>query len=226
LNPDLAYEIVKLAKSSGLRVAAHVRTAHDFHVALEAGVDIMAHTPGFTIGPTEAGEEQYDFLLSDINHPERFLIAKEDAEKAAALGVLVITTMGDPESLPCEDPCATFKKRQARVAANIHKENMATLKKAGVEILIGSDAGEGNSVEEAIALGARGFLSNAELLHSLTFNTPKAIFPKRKIGVLAPGFEGSFVVLEKNPLEDINNLKSVILVFKQGNVLVDRTGGN
>ncbi|HVF90144.1 MAG TPA: amidohydrolase family protein [Blastocatellia bacterium] len=45
LDPALLPRIVARAHADGLRVAAHIDTAMDFHNALVAGVDIMAHLP-------------------------------------------------------------------------------------------------------------------------------------------------------------------------------------
>ena len=45
LNPALVPEIVKKAHQNKLRVSAHIETAYDFQVAVEAGVDEIAHLP-------------------------------------------------------------------------------------------------------------------------------------------------------------------------------------
>ena len=45
---------------------------------------------------------------------------------------------------------------------------------------------------------------------------PKTIFPERKIGHLAEGFEASFLVLEGNPLEEFDHVKDITMRFKQG----------
>lgn len=223
LAPELALPIVQFAKSSGLDVAAHVRTAHDFHIAIEAGVDVIAHLPGFAIGPSDEGDFKNPHILSEFETPERFLISIEDATKAARQGISVVTTIGDIAAVVAE---VGLPEDLARKVISIHnyvqQKNLKQLKGAGVEILIGSDAGEGHSVNEAISLGKTGVFSNLEILTSLVALTPQAIFPERKIGRLIPGYEGSFVILSKNPLADLENLKTVIFVFKQGHVLLDK----
>lgn len=47
LDPTLAAHLVKLARREKLRVSAHVESAYDFEVAVNAGADIIAHMPGF-----------------------------------------------------------------------------------------------------------------------------------------------------------------------------------
>lgn len=45
LDPALVPAIVARAHSARLRVSAHIETAHDFHLAIAAGVDDIAHMP-------------------------------------------------------------------------------------------------------------------------------------------------------------------------------------
>ena len=71
MNPALVQSIVNRAYVSGLRVAAHVRTAYDFHVAVEAGVDIVAHLPGFSMGPMSIESIDDSARVDEIRHPER-----------------------------------------------------------------------------------------------------------------------------------------------------------
>jgi imidazolonepropionase-like amidohydrolase len=52
-----------------------------------------------------------------------------------------------------------------------------------------------------------------------TETTPKTIFPKREIGALKEGYEASFLALEGNPLEDLQNVRKIKLRFKQGVLL-------
>jgi hypothetical protein len=47
LDPSLLPVIVAKAHKAGLRVATHVETANDFRMAIMAGVDELAHMPGF-----------------------------------------------------------------------------------------------------------------------------------------------------------------------------------
>src|SRR5262245_24610599 len=46
LDPVILPEIVRMAHQAGLRVAVHVETAADFHYAVHAGVNLVAHLPG------------------------------------------------------------------------------------------------------------------------------------------------------------------------------------
>ena len=47
-------------------------------------------------------------------------------------------------------------------------------------------------------------------------NSPKTIFPSRRIGQLEEGYEASFLVLNGNPLEDFVHVTDIRRRFKQG----------
>ena len=49
--------------------------------------------------------------------------------------------------------------------------------------------------------------------------TPRAIFPKRRIGRLEDGYEASFLALDGDPLADFGATKRIAMRVKQGVVL-------
>ena len=74
--------------------------------------------------------------------------------------------------------------------------------------------------EEIFYLKDLGVFDNLTLIKMWSEATPKAIFPGRKIGALKEGYEASFLALEGNPIEDLNNVHKIKFRFKQG-VLVN-----
>jgi len=205
LDPALLPLIVRKAHGSGYRVATHVETGHDFHVAIISGVDEIAHMPGFR-GDPKLG------VKMPPNFEERFSISRADAELAAKAGVLVTTTVGDFVTIP--------KVLELRRKGDLlHKANLTTLKNAGVTIALGSDAYEKNSLIELSYLRDLGVFTELELLKMLCENTPRSIFPGRKIGKLEEGYEASFIVLGKNPLI-ARDYSKIIHWVKEG-VLLD-----
>jgi len=200
LNPALLPEIVRRAHAAGLRVMTHIETATDFHNALVAGVDQIGHTPGFR------GNEKTQ--LPDL---APFLMTDADAELAAKRGVYVVTTLSGPDGLPDTALLARFIK--------LDSLNLAMMKKHHVKIIVGSDSYRTTSVPEAMWLSKLGVLTNAELLRAWTDETARAIFPQRKIGRLAPGYEASLLVLGGDPIADFSNVKRIVLRMKQGQLI-------
>ena len=217
MDPALLPGLVRRAHAAGLRVATHVRTRHDFAVAAAAGTDILAHLPGFSMGPGSLEEFDDPDRRADLEDPDRFRLTPADVAAAVGAGVTVITTIGSlgqplPEDI---DPDArAYVEGLWRVRRDILAHNLRLLRDAGVTIAIGSDAGEGDPVEEALVVHELDVFDPAEILHMLAAESPRLIFPERRIGRLEEGFEASFLALEANPLEDMAALRRIRLRFK------------
>jgi imidazolonepropionase-like amidohydrolase len=197
LDPALLPAVVKAAHARGLKVAIHVETAADFRAALAAGVDEVAHMPGYSSGSIPTA-------------PYRLTAA--DAQAAARRGVAVVTTTAIGEA-GAEDPA-----RKAQIVG-LQRENLRVLKAAGAPILIGSDSGPAAALQEAKHLAALGVFTRTEVVRKLSMETPRAIFPKRRVGGLRPGYEASFLVLSGDPTRDLSALEAVSRWFMEGEEL-------
>jgi len=204
LDPELVPEVVSRAQAAGLRVMAHVESAQDFRVAVAAGVDLVAHVPGFR------GDE-----TASLPDPSRYQISAEDAGLAARTQVVVVTTLAGLAEFASERGDHRLRSAADRLA----RANLAILQEAGVPIAIGSDLYDDTSVREALYLATLGVLDHSALLRSWSETTPRAIFPDREIGCLAPGCEASFLVLEGDPLEDFGNVTRLRRAVKEGQSL-------
>jgi imidazolonepropionase-like amidohydrolase len=196
LDPRLLPKIVAKAHESKLRVSTHINTAADFHHAVAAGVDEVTHLP--PLRPRSAGDKS----LTPIS--------VEDARLTARRGIVVITTVALSLNAP-EDERAQL--RQVQTA------NLKLLREHGVAIAIGSDGSGDSLIKEVEYLQGLGVFDNSTLLKMWTETTAKTIFPQRKIGALKLGYEASFLALEGNPLEDLQNVRKIKLRFKQGFLL-------
>jgi hypothetical protein len=202
LNPALLPEIVRRAHAAGLRVTTHVETATDFHNALIAGVDEIAHTPGFRA-------ENGDWTKFDSS---RFRISKQDARLAARNRVTVVTTL-----VSAIDQALQKKAGEPfNELRDLIVQNLQLLKKHDLQIAIGSDSYRQTSLAETLNLQKLGVFDNRELLKMWCESTAAAIFPKRKIGYLKEGYEASFLLLNDNPLQDLANIQRIDRRFKQG----------
>ncbi len=205
LDPALLPEIVRRAHQASLRVSAHVETATDFHNALVAGVDEINHMPGFR-------PEKGDWTKFDSS---RFKIAQRDAQLAARNRVVVVTTL-----VTAIDHALQKKEGEPfNEMRDLLVQNLQLLKTHRVQIAIGSDSYRQTSLVEALNLQKLGAFDNRTLLKMWCETTARAIFPKRKIGLLRSGFEASFLVLNDNPLQDFANVQTIDKRFKQGKFL-------
>jgi len=188
IDPALVPYIVQLAHAAGLQVSAHVYTAADFRAAVNGGVDQIAHLPG------GKGADSI-YMLND-----------GDGANAAAHHVTVITTLTQHQ-----DSALIYRLLRTQSANNIN-----VLRRHNVPILIGSDVIGSTAAPEVALLAQSGLFTNLELLRMWSVTTPQAIFPKRRIGVLADGYEASFLVLRADPIADIAATRSIAMRVKQG----------
>lgn len=197
LTPETAAELTRLAHADGRRVVAHVETAADFTAALAAGADAIAHLPGYA---------------NTLDEPaEAFAISEAAAAQAARQRTAVVTTTA---------ATGLFKLEPAAQAAlrEVQRANLARLQSAGVPLLVGSDVFIGTARAELHALDALG-LDRATLLRLATQDTPRALFPGRRLGCFEPGCEASFLVLGADPLADLAAVDMPLLRVKQGRLL-------
>lgn len=206
LDPDLLPLLVRKSHDLGLTVSLHVESAEDFRRGVAAGIDEIAHLPGYLWGSEDNAADH--------------VLTESDARLAAESGVAVVTTthftnvIGRRFSIP-EDTLAQFKL--------VQRENLRLLIDADVEIRIGSDVydrtggGEGanptrGEVENLIALGVLG----VEEALSVWIATGRKIFPQRRIGCFEAGCEASFLVFLADPRKNLKNLDQLTLAVKQG----------
>lgn len=195
LDPALLPSVVARAHAAGLRVSAHVETASDFHYAVEAGVDMIAHLPGYYI---HAPDQRSRARIADV-----------DAREAARRGIAVITTTVLTTSVLRDSTMRPIVEEEQR-------RNLRLLHDAGVRIAVGSD--HHTALAEARYLRRLGVVADSTILR-WWLATASVIFPDRAVGTLEEGAEASFLALRRNPLHDLDAVATIRLAMKQGVLL-------
>ena len=197
LKPSVVAPFVRLAHAAGIRVAAHVETANDFRIAIDAGVDMFAHLPGYEIAKGVPSS------LAEID--------EETARRAGARGVIFTPTVSLAvlsEETPTPDTLIARRR-------DIQRRNITLLLRHGARLAIGSDWFGRTAFGEVEALGALGVLSHEQIVRAW-METPALILPRRRIGKLEDGYEASFLVFREDPLVSLASLPTISYRVKQG----------
>lgn len=146
--------------------------------------------------------------VDEITHLPLERITEADAKTAARQHAVVVTTTLSHR------PTGGITDLDA-----IHRDNLRRLLDAGATVVFGVDNGNHSVLDEIENVRRLGVFSTTELLKTAWTTTTVSIFPKRKVGRLADGYEASFLALDGNPLEDPSAIHRVAIRVKQGHRL-------
>ncbi len=191
LTADAAKAILKKAHKANLRVIAHVSTPDDVRLGLKLGVDGIANLPGHNWDGT--GE------------PQRFELTDDDLKKLAKKKMPIAPLFAHAQA--ASNP-AIVQQWQAKILQRLFDN--------GVNVVIGSDDPQRTVRSELNYWNGLPGLNAPAVLKVLCENTPKAIFPNRKIGKLEEGYEANFLVLSDNPLRNLLKMRASTLKVKGG----------
>lgn len=200
-TPKVVRSIVERAHEAGKRVFAHVSTAEDVRLALNVGIDVLAHIPlgndGILIG------EAFPYILGP-----------NSIQRIGENNMVVI-----PTALLLVEDLETFRTDTLQQVIALQRKQIRKLQKAGARIVLSGHSPGVSSLREAMYFHAYNFFNNQTLLNLWSKTTPQAIFPNGKIGKLIPDYEASFLSLSCNPIENFKCVKNIQYMVKQGYIL-------
>ena len=120
-----------------------------------------------------------------------------------------------PDSIPPNADSVGRAMLEKRIA------QVATMHRAGVRILVGTDAPLRNSppgfgVHEELVLLARGGLSPYDIIRAATWEPARYFGMLDSAGTIATGRFADLVLLDANPLRDIGNTRRIAAVVSNG----------
>jgi imidazolonepropionase-like amidohydrolase len=182
--------IVEEAAEGGLKVAAHCDTDQDARNAINGGVASVEHGPGMT--------------------EETLLLAKEK-------GVFLVGT-DFPEAITKEQGYSpqlftSFYERLVRA----HK--VGALMAFGTDVLLDTRTKtRGQYALDFLENYVKAGYKPAEILRMMTTNSARLLGMEKQRGAIRPDFAADIIAAPANPLEDINALKQVTFVMRDGKV--------
>lgn len=217
-------QLGKRSKAAGLPYFVHVSSLQDGKRAIRAGATALAH--GIN---SEAIDDEFIALMIKNNVtyiPTLAVYHNHHEEKNHSLisgnTELLATIPNKLQKCLFEKvPAPSQWREQSWQARDFAYNNIRKLHQAGVNIGAGSDAGNpytlhGTGLHNELDALKKAGLSNADIINSATINAAKVLNQSTNLGQLNLGFEASFLLLENNPLTDINNIHQITSVFKSG----------
>ena len=227
LSPAVYGAIIKQAHKKGMKAFAHLYELEDAKGLARAGLDVMAHS----IRDAEVDDE----LIALLKKNNLTAVATLSREKSTFTYADSPPWLDDPfftKSTTAEviqEVRTGLKARQAKdpereinqKGFEIAKRNLKKLSDAGVRIGFGTDTGpparfpgffEHWEMEMMVEAG----LTPMQVIESFSKNAAEALGVAKEFGTLAKGKAADFVVLDKDPLADIRNSRTIHAVYLGG----------
>ena len=191
--------IVDEAHLRGLTVAAHAHGTSGIIAAIKAGVDSVEHVSFLDEEGIKLAKERGTYFSMDIYNTEYTLAY------GAEIGV--------PEE-------NIYKER---MVSKRQRESFTMATKAGVNMVLGSDAAiypHGDNAKQLSRMVQFGMVP-LQALQAATMNSA-AMMKQAELGQLKVGFLADIIAVKGNPLEDVTVLEKVTFVMKDGVVYKQR----
>ena len=237
-NYPIVEHIAKLTHDKGLKLTVHATNLKTAKLAVKAGADILVHSVNDTIIDDEfismvkKNKVAYiPTLIVSKNYVKSFFGVPDNHPIELEFGdPLVYRSLTDVHKYKEEDLPSFIKDyKENREAVFDYYESMDTimfvnLKKLidnDISVVTGTDAGNigtlhATSYYQELEKMEKAGLSNFELLQASTINAAKAFGLQNSLGSIALGKKADVVLLNENPLDNINALTKIEKVFKDG----------
>jgi imidazolonepropionase-like amidohydrolase len=224
LAPEIYRAVLETAQRYDMRIIAHATTLADHKSLVRFGSRRFIHMPY-----DQPVDQEYLDLAGEHNVfivPTLGMITKREPYYRPAFE--------DPffyDQVPASvleslragyEPPPTARSAEAEVRSQMLADNLLKLKD---HIILGTDAGAvgdffGYADHVELALFVRMGMTPAEAIVAATSRPAKA-FGLNDVGLLQPGKSADFVILDANPLADIDNTRRISDVYLRGH-RVDR----
>lgn len=243
-NLPIVKAIIEEAHKNNLKVAVHATERITAQLAVENGCDFLVHSVDDEIlkddfvqllkknktilCPTLEVNNGYENTLG-----QKLKISDHELKTANPfqLGSLL-----DLRHLPDTLLINKYKKymnSEAEIAKTIKvnatsSENLKKLSDAGVLIATGTDAGNIGTLHassyfnELIAMQKSG-MSNWKIIQSSTINGAKILNKENEFGTISVGKKANMILLDANPVENIENITKIYRVINKGVVFDPET---
>jgi len=230
LTPEFCAAVLEQARKHGKLTFGHAYELSDAKTLVERGLNVLAHN----IRDREVDSEfiavlkQRNVTLIPTLIRDEFLFAYGDAPAwiddpffqkfvpAERLAVLKTKIRDEQVKNP--------QRALIKAGFEMNKINLKKLSDGGVRIALGTDSGgaadrffiQGYSEHREMELMVQSGLTPMQVIQSFSKGASEALGIDKEFGTLAKGKTADLLVLEKNPLDNIANMRTIQAIYLGG----------
>jgi imidazolonepropionase-like amidohydrolase len=229
MTPEVYRAVIAAAHERGMRVATHLFYLEDARDLLAAGTDFIAHSVRdrevdayFVDRLKTSGKCYTPTLMREVSTfvyestPEFF----SDPLFLLRADTTLVRTLRDPARQAALRANASAQRYKA--ALQVANQNLKRLSDAGIPISMGTDTGPTGRFQGYFELMEMEMMNKAgmsprQVLTSATSGAARCMMLDRDLGTLETGKWADLVVLDRDPIANISNLRSISSVWIAGN---------
>lgn len=231
LAPDIYRAIIDEAGHDGLPTATHTGDSTDVKEAADCGSNTIEHgsyrdaIPPATLLELKTKNIGYDPTLSvvealrDYNARDISLLDRSLVQRVVPSDLLADTRTALLKQKNSKTKTAGFERMYA-----FGQQNLLAAYNAGVTLITGSDAGNplvfhGPTVQHEMELWVKAGIPSVVTLQAATYNAARYLHAADRFGIIAPGRDATFLLLEGDPVNDISATERISDIFFKGEQL-------
>jgi imidazolonepropionase-like amidohydrolase len=239
-NLPIVKAIIDESHKNGLKVAVHATQRITAQLAVENSVDFLVHSvddeildKGFIalmkkneviLNPTLTVSHGYKNTFAQSHNFSNYEL--ETANPFQLGSLFDLKHLPDSSRIKMMKDYATSRQftKAAKTSDSISRVNLKLLSDAGVLIATGTDAGNIGTLhasfylDEVLAMKESG-MSNWQVLKASTLNGAKILDKEIDFGSIKKGKFANMVLLDQNPIENLQNLIKINTVINKGQVI-------
>jgi imidazolonepropionase-like amidohydrolase len=242
MSTGIYIAVIDQAHKDRLPVAAHIYALDEARELVNDGLDVLAHSVRDKLVDqafVQTVLQHHTWYIPTLALDESFYIYATEPQilvskffrEAAGSELLAKLEAPDYAAKVLADPDTKQHQQDERIA----RQNLKILYDAGVRIASGTDSGaspgripgfsEHRELADLVAAGltplqaiADATGATGELIHQLD--------PSMNVGLLLPGYSADFIILDADPLADIQNTRKIAAVYHRGRLVPDPPAKN
>ena len=233
MHLDVLAALIKEAHDQNLRAYVHAPLLDQAKEALRAGADGLMH--GIIDKPVDA--EFIDLmkrnrafyvptlsLYEDIADLGAWVRRQSSFDQRKVLPAAIYDAIGSPAAV-AQFAAIFDKARFVKDHLPATRANVRKVADAGIPVVLGTDTGFlgvmlGVSTPLELRLLVDAGLKPAEALRAATIDASRMVGREKDMGLVEKGYLADLLILEANPLENIQDVRRIFRVVK-GGVLID-----